>query len=186
MSPAPVARVSAPTGGPLPSLSRTHFSILFPVTNRPRRVAELMKHELADILRKDFEFGGALVTIHEVDLTPDFKQAHVYLGIIGREDYQADAVHKLNRAARAISQKLSKRVILKNTPALHFKHDDSVERGVRILGIIEQIDEQVAPDEPPYPAAREPKVPQPKPKSKKSGRPIREFPPDDESDDGDL
>lgn len=149
------------------------FHPSFPtVTNRPRRVAELMKHELADILNRDFEFGGALVTIHEVDLTPDFKQAHVYVGIIGREDYQADAMRKLTKAAHVISQKLSRRVILKNTPSLHFKQDDSIERGVRVLGIIEQIDAQVAPDEPPYPAARAPKAPQPKPKSKKSGRPI--------------
>jgi len=131
-----------------------------------------MKHEIAEILNKDFEFGGALVTIHEVDLTPDLKRAHVYIGIIGREDYQADAMRKLQKSAHAISQKLSKRVILKNTPALIFKHDDSVERGVRVLGIIEQIDAQVAPDDPPYPAARDPKAPQPKPKSKKSGRPL--------------
>ena len=122
------------------------------MTNRTRRVAELMKHELADLLRKDFEFGDALVTIHEVDLTPDLKQAHIYVGIIGREDYQADAMRKLTRSAHAISQKLSRRVILKNTPILHFKHDDSIERGVRVLGIIEQIDEQVAPEEPPYPS----------------------------------
>ncbi|MFN0127746.1 MAG: 30S ribosome-binding factor RbfA [Verrucomicrobiales bacterium] len=150
------------------------------MTNRPRRVAELMKHELADILSRDFEFGAALVTIHEVDLTPDFKQAHVYVGIIGREDYQADAIRKLQKGAHGISQKLSKRVILKNTPMLHFKHDDSVERGVRVLGIIEALDEQVAPEDPPYPAARQPKPPQPKPKSKKSGRPFRDALPDED------
>jgi ribosome-binding factor A len=144
-----------------------------------------MKHELADILSKDFEFGGALVTIHEVDLTPDLKQAHIYIGIIGREDCQADAMRKLTKAAHTISQKLSKRVILKNTPSLHFKHDDSVERGVRVLGIIEEIDAQVAPDEPPYPAARTPKAPQPKPKSKKSGRPMLDSPPEDDDDDDD-
>ena len=154
------------------------------MTNRTRRVAELMKHELADLLRKDFEFGDALVTIHEVDLTPDLKQAHIYVGIIGREDYQADAMRKLTRSAHAISQKLSRRVILKNTPILHFKHDDSIERGVRVLGIIEQIDEQVAPEEPPYPAARSPKSPQPKPKSKRSGRPILD-PLEDEDDEDD-
>ncbi len=138
-----------------------------------------MKHELADILNKDFEFGGALVTIHEVDLTPDFKQAHVYVGIIGREDCQAEAMRKLTRAAHVVSQKLSKRVILKNTPSLHFKQDDSVERGVRVLGIIEEIDAQVAPDEPPYPAAGVPREPQPKPKSKKSGRPAGDLPADE-------
>ncbi len=125
-----------------------------------------MKHELADILSRDFEFGDALVTIHEVDLTPDLKQAHIYIGIIGREDQQADAMRKLHKAAHAVSQKLSRRVILKNTPMLHFKHDDSVERGVRVLGIIEEIDEQVEPEEPPYPAARQPKPSWPKPKSR--------------------
>jgi len=139
------------------------------VNNRPRRVAELMKHELAEILNKDFEFGGALVTIHDIELTPDFKRAQVYVGIIGREDYQADAMHKLRKSSQAITQKLSKRVILKNTPVLHFRQDDSVERGVRVLGIIEQIDQQVAPDEPPYPAAGELKVPQPKPKTAPGG-----------------
>ena len=123
------------------------------MTNRPRRVAELMKHELADLLNKDFEFGGALVTIHEVDMTPDLKQAHVYIGIIGREDLQADAMHKLQKAAHSLAQKLSRRVILRNTPMLYFKQDDSIERGVRVLNIIEKIDQMTPPEEPPYPSA---------------------------------
>ena len=123
------------------------------MTNRVRRVAELMKQELADILSRDFEFGGAIVTIHEVDMTPDLKQAHVYLGVIGREDLQSEAVHKLRKAAGAISAKLNRRVILKNAPNLHFSLDDSIERGVRVLNIIEEIDEVTPPDEPPYPNA---------------------------------
>ena len=130
-----------------------------------------MKHELAEILNKDFEFGGALVTIHDIELTPDFKRAIVYLGIIGREDYQADALRKLQKSTQAITKKLCKRVILKNTPALHFRQDDSVERGVRVLGIMEEIDRQVAPDEPPYPAAGQMKESQPKPKSPPTDRP---------------
>jgi ribosome-binding factor A len=124
------------------------------MTNRVRRVEELIKHELADILTKDFEFGGAIVTIHEVDMTPDLKQAHVYLGVIGREDLQSEALHKLRKAAGAISAKLSRRVIMKNSPILHFSLDDSIERGVRVLNIIEEIDELTPPDEPPYPGAR--------------------------------
>ncbi len=123
------------------------------MTNRPRRVAELMKHELADLIAKDFEFGGALVTLHEVDLTPDFKQAHVYIGVIGREDLQREALQKLRRAAPMLSSKLSKRVILRYTPSLHFKQDDSIERGVRVLSIIEEIDQQTPPEQPPYPNA---------------------------------
>jgi ribosome-binding factor A len=116
------------------------------MTNRIARVRELMKTELASILQKDFEFGGALVTVHAVDLTPDFKQAHVYLGIIGREDLQEDALHNLRRHSATISAKLSKRVILKNTPHLNFKLDTSVERGVRILSIMEEVDRLTPPE----------------------------------------
>jgi ribosome-binding factor A len=116
------------------------------MTNRLARVRELMKHELAAILQRDFEFGGALVTINDVDLTPDLKQAHIYLGMVGREDLQQDALENLRRHRKAISTKLSKRVILKNTPQLYFKLDDSVERGVRVLNILQQIDAQLPPD----------------------------------------
>jgi ribosome-binding factor A len=114
--------------------------------NRVARVSELMKAELASILRKDFEFGGALVTIHAVDLTPDLKQAHVYLGIIGREDLHDDALHKLRKNAASIASRLSKRVILKNTPHLHFKLDTSVERGARVLSIMEEVDRLTPPE----------------------------------------
>ena len=89
-----------------------------------------MRHELAVILSKDFEFGGAIVTIHEVDLTPDLKQAHVYLGIIGREDLHDGGAAQIAPEGRGdFRPKLSKRVILKNTPHLHFNLDTSVERG---------------------------------------------------------
>jgi ribosome-binding factor A len=119
--------------------------------NRIARVRELMRAELALILQKDFEFGGALVTIHGVDLTPDLKQAHVYLGIIGREDLHEEALHKLRRNAAAISSRLSKRVILKNTPHLHFKLDTSVERGARVLSIMEEVDRLTPPEKTPGP-----------------------------------
>lgn len=116
--------------------------------NRLARVSALMKSELAAIIQKDFEFGGALVTIHDIDLTPDLKQAHVYLGVIGREDLQHDAVEQLRRHSGTISAKLSKRVILKNTPHLHFRLDSSVERGVRILSIMEEVDRLTPPEDP--------------------------------------
>jgi ribosome-binding factor A len=116
------------------------------MTNRLARVRELMKHELAEILRKDFEFGGALVTIHDIDLTPDLKQAHVYVGIVGREDYTQDALHQLKKKSGQIATKLNKRVILKNFPRLFFKMDHSVERGVRVLNIMEEVDRLTPPD----------------------------------------
>ncbi len=116
------------------------------MNNRMSRVRALMIEELADIIQKSFEFGGALVTVHDVDLTPDFKHAHVYIGVIGREDLQEEALRKLKRATQMITAKLSKRVVLKNTPHLHFSLDSSVERGVRVLHIMEEVDRLTPPE----------------------------------------
>lgn len=129
------------------------------MSHRPRRVAELMKHELADLLAKDFEFGSVLVTIHDIELTPDLKHAEAFVGMIGPEAQQREVMKKLRRAAPGLSSKLSRRVILRHTPTLSFKHDTSVERGVRILSIIEEIDQQTPPEEPPYPKASVPTLP---------------------------
>jgi ribosome-binding factor A len=110
------------------------------MTNRVARVRELMKHELASLLARDFDFEGALVTINDVDLTPDLRQAHIYVGLMGREDLTEAAFQKIKKSTYAISQKLCKRVILRNTPHLHFKIDNSVERGVRIVKLLEEVD----------------------------------------------
>jgi ribosome-binding factor A len=125
----------------------THKFFFEIMTNRLARVRELMKHELSEILRKDFEFGGALVTIHDIDLTPDLKQAHVYVGIVGREDLVHDALHALRKKSGPLAMKVGKRVILKNTPRLFFKIDHSVERGVRVLNIMEEVDRLTPPDQ---------------------------------------
>lgn len=113
-----------------------------------------MKHELADLLAKDFEFGSVLVTIHDIELTTDLKHAEVYVGMIGPEEQQHEVLKKLRRAAPMLSSKMSRRVILRHTPSLNFVQDKSIERGVRILSIIEEIDQQTPPEQPPYPKAR--------------------------------
>ncbi len=119
------------------------------MNNRLLRVRELMKRELGEILTRDFEFGGALVSINDIDMTPDLKQAHVYLGIIGREDLQRAAMRKLEKARVSLQAKLSKRVIMKQTAQLHFKLDNSVERGVHVLNIMEEVDKLTPADAPP-------------------------------------
>lgn len=109
------------------------------MTHRIQRVKELIRRELGPILSKLFTFSGSLVTIHEVDMTPDLKQCFVYVGILGKGEDPASIVGKLNAARGLIQRTLYKRVVLKNSPTLHFKADDSIERGVRVLHLIENL-----------------------------------------------
>jgi len=100
----------------------------------------LLKREIGTILSRDYAFD-ALVTINDVDVTPDLRKGHVFLGIIGAEGRDEAIVSRLNRDRGSIQKRLAKRVVLKFTPKLSFKADGSVERGVRTLSILEELEE---------------------------------------------
>ena len=108
------------------------------------RVRELMKRELSHIIQRDYEFKDVLVTINDVDVTPDLRQAHVFVGMLGNKAGQTKILKKLQRDAGQLQVKIGKRVVLRYMPRLNFRIDDSIERGVELLSIIQGIDEEDA------------------------------------------
>ncbi len=114
--------------------------------HRLERVNELIRRELGDLLSRELTFEAALVTIQQVDITPDLKHAHVFVSVIGNEEQAKAAMAKLHSNRPHLQKLLSKRVVLKYTPHLHFKLDDSIVRGTRVISIMEEID--IPPDEP--------------------------------------
>ena len=82
-----------------------------------------------------------MVTVNDVDVTPDLKNAHIFIGIIGNESEKIKIVNRLNKERGAIQHKVSKRVVMKFTPKMHFKSDLSIERGVKTLSLIESLDD---------------------------------------------
>lgn len=114
--------------------------------HRLERVNELLKRELGELLTREVTFEAALVTVQQVDITPDLKHAHVFISVIGSEAQAKSAMAKLHDRRATLQHLLSKRVVLKYTPHLHFKLDDSIERGTRIINILQEID--LPPDEP--------------------------------------
>ena len=114
--------------------------------HRLERVNELIKRELGELITREVSFEAALVTVQHVDITPDLKQAHVFVSVIGSEDEAKSAMSALHASRAVLQHLLSKRIILKYTPHLHFKLDESIERGTRVISILEQI--EIPPDEP--------------------------------------
>ncbi len=114
--------------------------------NRPARVRELIQRELGAIIGRELTFRATLVTIHGVDLTPDFRHCHVFIGVLGTAPQQREALVKLNENRQVLQRELSKRVILKFTPQLHFRFDESVERGTKVMEIMRQIDDITPPE----------------------------------------
>jgi ribosome-binding factor A len=79
------------------------------------------------------------VTVSGVDITPDLKQAHVFIGVIGNDVQRREAIELLTKNRAMLQQELSKRVVIKNTPHLNFKLDEALERGTRVISIMDEL-----------------------------------------------
>lgn len=115
---------------------------------RLTRVNELLKREIGAVVQRDYEWTGALVSVSGVEATQDLKEAKVWIGILGGN--VAEIIDKLRRDRGSIQTKVMKRVVLKSTPVLDFRHDGSAERGVDIVNLLEEVDKlPKAPEEEP-------------------------------------
>lgn len=108
--------------------------------HRLERVKEVLKRELSEIIPRELTFHATLVTVQSVDVTPDLKNAHVFVSIIGSEKDKKSSLTNLGEHRQLLQHELSKRVVLKYTPHLTFHLDDSIERGDRILEILNRIE----------------------------------------------
>ena len=117
------------------------------MSQRLSRVNALLLREIGNCIEKSFEFPGLLVTVHAVEIAADLKAAQVFVGVIGSPEEAKAVVDELNAKRGFIQRTVMKRVTLRNTPILHFQGDDSVERGVRLLNILDEIGEIDLPDE---------------------------------------
>lgn len=120
------------------------------------RVNELLKREIAvDIPRlfANSEFDTGAITVTGVETAPDLHDASVYVSIFGHEEERAKMIRFLNANRKEIQHRMSRNVILKYTPRLHFKLDSSIENGDRVLGILAQLD--IPEDRTPAPEAEE-------------------------------
>jgi ribosome-binding factor A len=108
--------------------------------HRLLRVNELLKRELSTIITREIAFQGALVTVNQVDVTPDLKNAHVYVGVVAT-DTPAAAIAKLEENRVVLQTQLAKHVVLKYTPHLTFHLDKSIERGARVIKILQEIEQ---------------------------------------------
>ena len=117
--------------------------------HRIERVCEVLKRELGQLMLRELTFPVPLVTVSAVDVTPDLKQAHVFISALGTASQRRRVLEMLEHHRGAFQRELAKRVSMKNTPHLHFRLDDSIERGTRVLSILDELQEQTAPEEKP-------------------------------------
>lgn len=107
--------------------------------HRMLRVNEVVKRELSGIIAREVSFEGALVSINHVDVTSDLKNAHVFVSVLGTEARQT-VMSKLTSHRPALQAELARHVTMKYTPHLIFHLDNSIERGARIIEIMQEME----------------------------------------------
>lgn len=107
--------------------------------HRQLRVNEVVKRELSSMIAREINFEGALVSINAVDVSPDLKNAHVFVSTLGANNKES-VINKLEAYRPALQAELSRHVVLKYTPHLIFHLDESIKRGARVLEILDNLE----------------------------------------------
>ncbi|MCX6868423.1 MAG: 30S ribosome-binding factor RbfA [Verrucomicrobia bacterium] len=108
------------------------------MSRRLDRVNELLRREIGNVIQKDYEWHGKLVTVSAVEVTQDLKEGKVWTSVLGGD--AAPVIDKLNRDHGSIQSKVMKRVVLKSTPVLRFHYDSSAIRGVDLVNLLDEVD----------------------------------------------
>lgn len=117
------------------------------MSRRTDKVNELLRREIGTTIQRDFEFPGTIVTVIEVEVTDDLKEGKVWVGVVGKMS-PSQVLEKLNARHGLIQSAVARRVVLRNTPRLTFRLDDSAQRGVDLVNLLEDIDKNL-PKAPP-------------------------------------
>ncbi|MDA0991904.1 MAG: 30S ribosome-binding factor RbfA [Verrucomicrobia bacterium] len=108
-------------------------------TQRQLRVGELLRHVLVDILGRgelrDPDLVGASVTVTEVRVSPDLRNAAVFVMPLGGGRTE-EVVAALGRATPYLRRLIGQSVTMKHNPALKFMADQAFDEGSKIEGIL--------------------------------------------------
>ena len=119
------------------------------MTARMRRVNESVRAVVADGIGdlKDPRIG--IVTVTGVRVTPDLREATVYVSVLGGARRQRESLAGLASAHGVLQARINRELNLRRTPQLTFAYDDAVERGVRMSKLIDDVAADLPEDDGP-------------------------------------
>lgn len=104
-----------------------------------RRVNESVREVVSESLVELDDPRIQLVTVTAVETSPDLRHATVFVSVLGSERRVAEALRGLAAAHGVLQARVGRELRLKRTPQLAFEYDPSVERGVRMTKLIDEL-----------------------------------------------
>ena len=109
------------------------------MSNRTIRVNELIQRELSDILHRRYQSETVAITITEVRVAPDLRDARLFVSVIGSDTVVKQKLKWLSDNLHDLRMELGNRITLKFMPRFTIALDKSTGRGNRILQVLDEI-----------------------------------------------
>jgi len=111
---------------------------------RQEKMSEEIKRMISQIFLeeiKDPRIDPAAVSVTRVDLSNDLSHARINVSILGDTEKQEEGMAAVKAAGGYIRSALARRLKVKHAPALEFRLDKSIEHGIRISSILDELKE---------------------------------------------
>lgn len=117
------------------------------MSGRTERLDELLREEISAVLSRDVQDPRiGFVTVTRVQVTRDLSHATVWVSIIGTPDERRESMRGLERAMPFVRGRLTP-LRLRRIPQLHVRYDESVERGTRVLRLLDELERGEEPSD---------------------------------------
>lgn len=111
---------------------------------RQEKLNSLLKEVISEVIQKDVWNPGVakIVSVTQVDISPDLHQAKVYISVLGSEEEKKQTLEALQVSAGFIGSQACKKVTIRYFPTLTFKLDSAVDKHMKIEQILSEINEE--------------------------------------------
>lgn len=105
------------------------------------RVNAEVQHELANLIREGIKDPRIhpMTSVTAVEVAPDLKTCRAYISVMGNEEAKKNTIAGLKSAEGYIRRQLAKNINLRNTPEIRFILDESIEYGVAMSKLIDEV-----------------------------------------------
>ena len=118
------------------------------MSQRTERIDELLRQEIGQALERELAAPGiGFVTVTDVETSPDLAHAKVWVSVIGSDEQRKTTLAALRRAMPYVRHSLNSKIRLRRIPELDVRLDDTVERGTRVLHLLDELGAGRAPEE---------------------------------------
>ena len=120
------------------------------MTRRTERVNDLLREQLDQLLRREAKDPrlATMWSITDVEVTRDLRHAQVYVSVLGSEEEARSTMAGLDAARGFLRRELSQRLnSMHHIPEIAFKRDTSIERGMHLSGVLDELAREREADE---------------------------------------